>query len=472
MRSGRKCLRKGQLKIAIRYTKEEMMRCTIILIFTCLSCSFSFAQDQKVIDEIIAVVGDEIAIRSELESQLAQYKSQGYPVTSETACQLMEELLFQKLLLNQAKVDSVEVSEAQVDSELDRRMRYFISQIGSKEALEKYYDKSVSMIKEEMRQSLKDQLLIQQMQSRIVGDVKITPSEVQDYYDKIPEDSIPLINSTVEMEEIVAYAPLSKEAKQSTINRLKELRERVLNGEKFSTLAVLYSEDLGSSKKGGEIGFVGKAEVEPEFAAAAFDLKPGNVSPVIETRYGFHIIEMIERRGEKVNVRHILIKPKIENKAFEQAQEKLDSIALLIMADSLTFSEAAVKFSEREESKNNGGLIVNPYSGSSKVEMDQLDIALFAAVDKLEVGEISEPVLLTDAQSKPGYRLIRLKSRTLPHKANLQDDYQKIKDAALSNKESLILDKWLEDVVPDSYIRINDEYAGCQFNNKWIYNEQ
>lgn len=245
-----------------------------------------------------------------------------------------------------------------------------------------------------------------------------------------------------------------------------------MDGEKFSTMAVLYSEDLGSSKKGGEIGFVGKAEVEPEFAAAAFELKPGNISPVIESRYGFHIIEMIERRGEKINVRHILIKPKIDTKAYEKAQDKLDSIVDLIRNDSITFAEAAVKFSEREESKNNGGLIVNPYSGSPRVEMDQLDIALFTVVDKLMVGEISEPVLLTDMQSKPGYRLIRLKSRTLPHKANLQDDYQKIKDAALSNKESDVLDKWLSATVPHSYIRIKDEYAGCQFNNKWIYNEE
>lgn len=448
------------------------MKRTLVFCIGVFISSFGYAQNSKVIDQIIAVVGDEIVTKSELESQLMQYTAQGYPITETTKCQLLEELLFQKLLLNQAKIDSVEVTEAQVDSELDRRMRYFIAQIGSQEALEEYYDKSVALLKEEMRESLRDQLLIQQMQATITGGVKITPSEVQDYYNEIPEDSLPLINSTVEIEEIVVYAPLSKESRQNTIDRLKEFRQRVLNGEKFSTLAVLYSEDIGSAKKGGEIGFVGRAEVEPEFSAAAFDLKPGNVSPVIETRHGFHIIQLIERRGEKINVRHILLKPQVSSESFEKAKAKLDSIANLIENDSLTFGEAALKFSEREDSKNNGGLIVNPYTGSSKVEMDQLDITLFTVIDQLEVGEISEPVLLTEMQSKPGYRLLRLKTRTLPHQANLQDDYQKIKDAALSNKEAEVLENWLASVVPYSYIRLEEAYSDCQFNSKWIYNEQ
>lgn len=441
----------------------------ILAVFSCLS---GFSQEPKVIDQIIAVVGDEIITKSELESQLLQMSAQGLPLTEKSKCQVMEELLFQKLLLNQAVIDSVEVTEAQVNSELDRRMRYFINQIGSKEALEEYYDKSITLIKEEMRESLRDQLLVQQMQSSITGDVKITPSEIQDYYNNIPKDSLPLVNSTVEIAEIVVYAPLSEEAKQKTIEKLEEFRQRVLDGEKFSTLAVLYSEDLASAKKGGEIGFVGRAEVEPEFSAAAFDLKPGNVSPVIETRYGFHIIQMIERRGEKINVRHILLKPKISTESYEKAKNKLDSIAELISIDSLTFEEAAVKFSEREESRNNGGLIVNPYTGSSKVSMDQLDITLFTAIDKMEVGGISEPVLLTDMQGKPGYRILKLLSRTLPHQANLEDDYQKIKDAALANKEAEVMEEWLNSTVPYSYIRIEDEFRDCDFNNKWIYNEE
>lgn len=445
------------------------MKKTILLLF-CISLGLiGNSQEGKIIDEVIAVVGDEIVTKSELESQLMQIASQGMSVNDKLRCQVLEELLFQKLLLNQAKVDSIEITDAQVNSELDRRMRYFINQIGSEEALEEYYKKPISKIKEEMRSSLKDQLLTQQMQAGITEGVKITPSEVQEYFDRIPEDSLPLINSTVELSEIVVFAPLSKQSKQAAKERLQILLDRVKDAEKFSTLAILYSEDKASAKKGGEIGFMGRAELEPEFSAAAFKLKPGGISPIIESKHGFHIIEMIERRGEKVNVRHILIQPKMEKSSYLKAEKKLDSIANLIAMDSLSFEEAAVQFSEREDSKNNEGLIVNPYSGSSKVDMDELDITLFTVIDQMEIGEISAPVILSDIQSKPGYRLIKLRNRTAPHRANLKDDYQKIKNAAIAEKEARVLNEWLENNVKSAYVKVSEDYSeSCDFRNDWL----
>lgn len=425
-------------------------------------------QNRKVIDEVIAVVGDEIVTKSALETQYLQYLSQGQKVTDDLRCIILEDLLFQKLLLNQAKIDSVVVTEGQVESELDRRLRYFIGQIGSEKALEAYYKKSIDQIKAELRSSLEEQLLVQTMQDKITTDVSITPSEVTDFFNEFPKDSLPLINSEVEIAQIVMYAPISEESKEAAKARLRDFKERIRNGESFSTLAVLYSDDKGSAKKSGEIGYIGRAEVEPEFAQAAFRLKPGQISEVFSTRYGYHIVELIDRKGEKVNVRHILIKPSIDYVGLEKAKERLDSIAKAIELDTVTFAQMALKFSEDEESKNNGGLIVNPYSGTATYQIDQLDPSLFFMIDKLKVGEISAAFATSDQRNRDGYRIVMLKKRTEPHRANLEQDYQKIKNVALQQKEQGEVEKWINEKLENAYVKIDEKYSDCKFSNKWV----
>lgn len=448
---------------------NDIIKVTFLL-FLLVFLSVSYAQEPIVLDKIISVVGDEIVTKSELETQVISLAANNIKLTDNTRCEVLEDLLYSKVLLNQAKLDSVEVSDAQVESEMDRRMRYYINMVGSEQALETQYNKSIAKIKEEMRESMRDQMLVQAMQGKIAADISVTPEEVQNYFDNIPKDSLPLIDAEVEIAQIVAHAPISNEAIEEVKEKLRTYRKRVLDGESFATLAILYSEDKGSAVKGGEIGFVGKAEVEPEFSAAAFKLKPGGVSTIVKTRFGYHIIEMIERRANKVNVRHILLKPKYDEGSYEKVKAKLDSIANLIAIDSITFETAAKRFSDDEETKLNGGMMVNPYTTASLIPMADLDPQLFMVIDKMKVGEVSNAVRMDqDPRKKPGYRLIKLKRRTEPHRANMKDDYQKIKAAATAEKEQELLQEWIKETLLKTYVTIDKEYReGCVFQQNWM----
>jgi len=431
----------------------------------------SVAQEGIVLDKVIGVVGNEIATKSELEAKYSAFISQGMPINDNTRCEILEDILYSKMLLNQAKLDSVEVSDSQVESELDRRLRYYIAQFGSEEELEAYYKKPLVKLKDDLRESLKETMLMQSMQGNIASDISVTPEEVKNYYKSIPEDSLPLVNAEVEIAQIVINASTSMKSINAVKEKLREYKKRVGEGEKFSTLAVLYSEDQGSAVKGGEIGFVGKAEVEPEFSAAAFKLKAGNVSPIVKTRFGYHIIQMIERRGTKVNVRHILLKPKQDASSFEKAKVKLDSIASLIEKDSITFEFAAKKYSDDDETKKNGGIIVNQFTAASMTAMDDLDPSLFFVIDKMEVNEISQPVRVQDPRKSPGYRIIKVNKRTTPHRASLERDYQRIKSAALAEREQEVLQNWMSEAVERTYIKLDEEFTkGCDFIQPWIKN--
>lgn len=447
------------------------MRFLILVNFLLLNF-FAFTQNNKVIDKIIAVVGDKIILKSDIEKQKIQLSMQGYSLSDNIDCRLMDELLLQNLLLYQAQIDSLNVSNAQVEAELERRINYFAQQIGSIDKLEEYYQKTVDEIKNEFKDEVRKQILIEQMRDKITSKVEITPTEVKTYFNSLPQDSLPLINSQLKIAQIVLYPKIPKEAKQEAYNKIKELRERILNGEKFSTLAILYSEDIESAKKGGELGFVNRKDLVTEFAAVAFKLKKGEVSKIVETQFGYHIIQLIERRGERINVRHILITPKVPVKNLLKTENKLDSIADLIEKDSLSFEEAAIKFSEDEESKKNGGILINPYTGTTKFEADQIDPSLFFIVDKLNPGEISKPVIFTDNTGKQAYRILKLLERIPPHKANLNDDYNKIKDAALANKKNNELNNWVNKKINETYIRIDNDYYNCNFLRKWIKNKQ
>ncbi len=435
------------------------------------------AQDaeKKTIDQIIAVVGSNIILESHIEAQYAQMKAQGYATKGDMHCEILEQLLFQKLLVNQAKIDSIEVTEKQVDMELDRRLNAFIEQAGGPKELEKFFDKTIPEIKEDFREVVKEQLVTQRMQSEITIDVTVTPSEVKRFFRNLPKDSIPLIDAELEILQIVKAPAISEEAKNKIKEKLMKFREQILNGEKkFATIAVIHSQDPGSASKGGELGFVNRSsQLAPAFKAAAFNLKEeGEISKVVETEFGYHIIQLTERRGQRIKIRHILMQPEVSTISVVKAKTTLDSIATQIRIDSLTFKEAAAMFSDDEDTKKNGGLLINPYTGTSKFtpqQIKQIDQATGFVIRRLKVGEISEPYQATDMSGKMVFKIAMLKSKTQPHVANLDDDYQRIQDLALENKKQNTVNDWVKDKQKSTYVRIDESYKNCNFSFKgWI----
>ena len=448
----------------------KMNRIMLSLLFLLASAAVFAQTDGVVIDKVIAVVGEKIILKSDLESQVVSYKAQGVIVDEQAICEMLEEIMFQKLLIHQAEIDSVVVSSAEVEGEINRRMAYFIAQIGSEKKLEQYYKKSIIEIKEEFRVIVKDQMVSQRMKGQITSGIKVTPKEVKAFYNNMAADSIPLIESEVEYAQILIYAKESEAAKEAARTRVNEIRERVVNGESFSTLAILYSEDEGSAKKGGELGFMGRAELVPEFSIAAFNLKKDEISKVVETQFGFHIIQLIERRGQKSNARHILIKVKVDEEQVQIAKNLIDSISNIILTDdTLTFGELAGRYSNDEQTKKSNGLVVNRQTGTSIFSIDQVDPQIYYSIDKMKPGEVSEPVPAQTQDGKKGYRIIKLLTKTEPHKATLNTDYSKIQNAALQSKNAETVKEWVSKKSNQTYIKIDEEYKGCEYRNTWIH---
>lgn len=421
-----------------------------------------------VIDKIVAVVGDKAILFSDVEAQALQMQAQSGVSDSTIRCNVLEDIIIQKLLLNQAEKDSVTVSDEQVDAELNKKIRYFVNQIGSVEKLEAYLGKSIIKIKDDFKERIRDQLVVQQMQSKIAGDLKVTPAEVKAYFDNIPQDSLPLIESEIQVAQILKKPPVNEVERQRVKRELLDIKRKIADGKSFSSMAAFYSEDPGSAVKGGDLGFVGRGEMVPEFEAAAFALKGKEISDVIETMYGFHIIQLIERRGETINVKHILMSPKASASDLDKARIKLDSVAALIQAGSITFEEAAAKYSDDVDTKFNGGLLVNPATGSTWFEVSQMDQNLFFIVDKQKVNEVSDPSIVRVGEKKESYRLVSLKARTNPHRANLKDDYQKIQQAAEAEKKDKQVRRWINRKRQSFYIKIDKEFSNCPFDNPWV----
>ena len=430
-----------------------------------------FSQDDgedMVIDRVIAVVGKSIILESDVQNQYLMYKDQrgiGGSVT-DAKCRILEEVLFQKLMVTQAEVDSVEVSDIQVEADLDRRLSGFIQQFGSQEKMEDYYGKSLVDIKNELHDIVYEQMLAQQVQSGIVSEVDVTPSEIRTFFKSIPADSLPQIKTEYIIAEIVKNPPISIEERLRVKEELNDIRKRILDGSSFSTLAIMYSQDPGSAKKGGELGFYGRGQLYPEFEAVAFKLKEGEISNVLETEAGYHIIQMIERKGDYINVRHILLSPKVSPQDLAVAKHQLDSVATLIRSDSITFDQAVMQFSE-SENINNGGVIINPYTMSRTFLADQLDPQVSFVIEKMAVGEISNPVPMKTEEKKDAYRILLLKEKTQPHKANMEEDYTRIREWALQNKQMETVNDWIDNKAETTYVRIIDEYKTCNFENNW-----
>lgn len=421
----------------------------------------------QVIDKVIGVVGKYSVLYSDLQNLMIEQQKSGLGVDK---CKAYETLIYQKLLLAQADRDSVVVSDQEVDQELSKRMNYFIQQFGSEEKLEQFYGKRTNVIKDEMRTDVQEQMIAQKMAGKITGDGKITPAEVRAFYKTIPEDSLPLINSEVELSQIVRKPQFSEEEKTNTKEKLESYRQRVLSGESsIALLARLYSEDPGSAKEGGLIENVGRGQMVPEFEGVAFKLKEGEVSKVFETTYGYHFIQLVKRKGEVVDLRHILLMPKINNADFFKCKKELDTILVSIKNGKYTFEQAVKKFSDDKDTKQNSGILVNQRTASTKFDnedLTEIDQNLVPALNGMNVGDITPAMQFTMPDGKPGYRLMKLKNRIDPHKANLKDDYQKIANIAIAQQNKNAVKNWIKRRSKITYIKLNDEFK-CNFENEW-----
>jgi len=440
---------------------------TFLFIISLLFSSISLmAQDTLMLDQIVATVGNNPIFYSDIQNQYLQMQARGTQFQGDPQCQIFEDLLIQKLLLNQSQVDSIDVGDKEVDNELSQRLDYFIKQIGSIEKLEEYFKKKMPEIKEDFRDIIRDQMLTQKMQSKITADIKMTPNEVHNYFKTLPTDSLPIIDAEYELAQIVAYPVFKEEEKAALKRKLEEMRERILKGGNFAAMARLYSEDPGSATKGGELGLMARSELVPEFAIAAFNLQPGEISEVVETDFGYHIIQLIEKRGERANMRHILLIPKVSFDAKSKAKAKLDSIANLIRKNTVKFDEAALKYSEDDNTKKNGGLMINPQTGSGKFAGSQIDAGTNYVIKNMNIGEVSNPFETVDDKGKQIYKVVMLKGKTKPHTANMKDDYQKIHDMAMGYKRMTVMNNWIIEKQKSSYIRIDNSFKNCQFNFK------
>ncbi|MEN8929484.1 MAG: peptidylprolyl isomerase [Flavobacteriales bacterium] len=426
------------------------------------------AQKAKLIDGTIGTIGSKLILHSEVEAQLLQAKQEGFDLGENARCLVYEEIMFQSLLMYQADVDSVIVSPEQVNGELNNRIRYFENQIGGRKKLEEYYGKSIDDIKSEFYRTIENRMKAERMRGKITSAINITPSDVKKYYKGLDRDSIPLVESKVEVAHITKAPKVSEEVKKETKEKLAKWREEIVSGERtFSTTAVLYSNDPGSRGQGGEFDWVTRGTFVPEFDRVAFKIDEGSVSQVFETDYGFHILELFERRGDQYRGRHILLIPKISEAEVSKAKVFLDSIKSLIDNGTYTFEEAAKKFSDDKETRYNGGLIYNQQSASSKFEMKQLDKQVFLIIDDLKEKEYSKPIL---SESKDGqfYQMVKLKSISKPHKANLKDDYQFILQNATNAAKADAIKKWIKNKSKSTYIKIHPDYAACEFVRDWI----
>ena len=430
------------------------------------------AQD-NVIDEVIWIVGEEAILRSEVEEERLRAQYEGQSIAGDPYCVIPEQLAVQKVFLHQAELDSIEVNESSVSSQVDMRMNYYISQIGSKEKMEEYFRKSSSEIREEMMTMVRNQMIIQQMQSKLTENISPTPAEVRRYYNALPQDSIPMVPAQVEVQILSVEPAVPLEETERIKTRLREFTERVHTGNAdFSMLARLYSEDVESAKRGGELGFVGKGQLVSEFADVAFNLTdPKRVSRIVQTEYGYHIIQLVEKKGDRINCRHILLKPRISSDDKVRAISKLDSIRTLVVDSGMTFEVAVAKFSEDKNTVMSGGLMTNANTGASKFEYQDLPPEIAKQIYTLKEGDVSQPFVMMDrTKNKEICAIVRLKTKRDVHKANLVDDFQVIREMYEQKLSVDLIDKWIRQKQNEIYVSIDPAWRGCDFQYPgWVH---
>lgn len=453
--------------------KMNFTRICACLLFLLLGVSVN--AQENVIDEVVWVVGDEAILKSDVETERLNSQYEGRRFDGDPYCVIPEELAVQKLFLHQAEIDSVVVSDQEVLQEVDRRLSWLEEQIGSKEKMEEYYNKTTTQIREMLRDNIRDGLTVQEMQKKIVGDIKLTPAEVRNYFSKLPDDSIPYVPMQVEVQIITREPKVKEEEIERVKKELREFTDRINKGETtFSTLARMYSEDPGSARNGGEYGFTGRGELTPEFANVVFNLTdPKKISKVFETEYGYHIAQLIEKRGDRISYRHILLKPRVDEEQINEALVKLDTLANDIRKGKVTFDEAATFVSQDKDTKNNHGLLANPQSGTSRFEMQQLaglvSQEVAKTVEGMQIGEVSKPFTMINGKGKEVCAIIKLKNRIDGHKATITEDYQRLKSIVTAKRSEEKLQKWIVEKQKNTYVRINPEWRKCDFKYPgWI----
>lgn len=422
----------------------------------------------QLIDATIATVGQQMVMHSELVTRLEQMRQEGIPVNDSARCAQLEDILYEKILLEQARIDSVEVDETRIQGELDRRIRYFVGQLGSEEKLEEFYGKTITEIKDDFHDQIKDQLLIQEMQQRITGGVRITPKDVRKYFESIPKDDLPFINSEVEWAQIVRV-PKPGPAEVSRVRRqLEEWRAQFIKGEKdFCAIATIYSDDPGSAGDCGDLGWASPGMMVEAFDLAAMGLKDGEYSQVFETEFGWHLIQMVERRGQQYHARHILRRPVVGEVERGEQRAILDSLAKAVRGGS-SFTALAGQFSEDEESRAMNGMMTDPNSNSFRWKINELSPDLFQVLDKLKPGQVSDPLVFTMPNQTKALRIVYLVKRTEPHVVNMKDDYAMLQNAAEGEQRTRLVKTWLDDRLKETYVHIHDDYRACPFRNTWM----
>ncbi len=429
------------------------------------------AQD-NVIDEVVWVVGDEAILKSDIEEERIRAQYEGEKLDGDPYCVIPERIAIQKLFLHQAAIDSIEVSESEVLSRVEQQTNFYINQIGSKEKMEEYFNKTTTQIREQLRDNIRDGLTVQEMQKKIVGDIKVTPAQVRRYFKDLPPDSIPYVTTQVEVQIITLEPKIPQEEIDRVKGQLREYTDRINSGNtQFSTLARLYSEDPASAKFGGEMDFMGRGMLDPAFANVAFNLTdPKKVSKIVESEFGFHIIQLVEKRGDRIKVRHLLLKPRVSEEDLMAATARLDSIADDIRNNKFSFEDAALYISSDKDTRNNHGLMPNKETGTSKFQMQELPPEVAKTVDKMNVGEISKAFTMINEKGKEICAIVKLKTRINGHKATITDDYQQLKDVVLEKRRAEKLDKWIREKQKSTYVRIDENWRNCDFKYPgWIH---
>ena len=435
-----------------------------LFIFFTVIISELRGQSGVVVDEIIGRVDDYIVLRSELESTYLDILSRGERISGNTKCAVLKDLITTKLLVAKAEIDSVLVDDSQVDQELNSRMALIINQIGSEEEIERYYNKTIAEFKRELFDDIKEQLVARKMRQEVLNEIEVSPEEVKEFYDGIPRDSLPYFSTQVKVSQIVKSPEVGREQKEKVRNELISIRDRILNGESFEILATLYSQDPGSAQNGGNLGFVGRGAFQPEFEAEVFRLKPGEISMPIETQFGYHIIQLIEKRGNLFNSRHILLQPDFSDEDVAKTIQFLDSLKEVAYSDSVTFEELAREYSDDKFTSSFGGYFTDAMGGEN-VLVEELDPVIFFTIDTMDVGDISVPFESRTDDGKLAYKLIYYKEKIPPHLGNLESDYQRFRTFSLNKKQNEELNEWFEDAKKEVFIKIDPEYDPCEILN-------
>ena len=447
------------------------MKIKFAIIALLLGVAVQASAQNNIAEEVAWVVGDEPIYKSDIEEQYMQLQYERQSIDGNPYCVIPECMAIEKLFLHQAKIDTVKVQDAMVIQQAESRINYFIANLGSREKVEEYFRKPLPDLKEQMIEVIRKQYTVQEVQRSLTKDVKATPSDVRKYFSALPPDSIPYIPQQVEVKLLSLNPVIPQQEIDDVKARLRDFTNKINSGEnEFSTLAILYSED-GSSMYGGELGFKSRSELVPEFASVAFNLNDTKkVSKIVETEFGFHIIQLIEKRGDRINCRHILLKPKVAQKDLDEAKSRLDSIRKDIVENKFTFEEATQWISQDKDTKNNKGIMVNRYTGGTKFEMSQLPQEIAKVVDKMQVGDISEPFVMIDPnRNKEMVVIVKLSRRIEGHKANLSDDYQTLKGMYENNRKAKIIDDWVIKKQKETYVRIDDDWRNCEFKyDGWI----